>query len=164
MNTLADGWEISQKHLAGQHDQGAHGRRGGVSFDDSPATQKIRGEYGRVPYAEWSKKWENHVRSYVNDSLNKSGLTVYRSAGQTGISNEGYGSGFFTSLSRAHASGYAKGGAISEFRIPKGSRLYDESAGGRVTDIGKLISLGYSGILRPSMNEVILFPGRESSF
>ncbi len=29
MNTLADGWQIAQKHLAGQHDQEAHGRRAG---------------------------------------------------------------------------------------------------------------------------------------
>lgn len=164
MNNLGDGWTIAKKHLSGQHDQASHGRKGGGSFDDSPETKKLRAEYGEIPYKQWANKWENHVRSYVSDSLNKGGLTVYRSTGQTGISNEGYGNGFFTSLSRAHASGYAKGGAISEFRIPKGSRLYDESVGGRITDIGRLVADGYSGILRPSMNEVILFPQQSTSF
>lgn len=163
MNTLADGWQIAQKHLAGQHDQKTHGRGGSGSFDDSPETKRLRAKYEDFEPG-WGEQWGNHVRNYVSDKLAKSGLDVYRSQAVTGISNEGYGDAFFTTLSRAHATGYARGGNILTFRIPKGSKLYDEDLYGRNTDVGGLRNAGYSGVLRAKMNEVILFNPNDTSF
>ncbi len=56
MNNLGDGWTIAKKHLAGQHDQASHGRRGGgqMGLSDKPTmneyiSAKILGSAGIDP-------------------------------------------------------------------------------------------------------------------
>lgn len=127
-------------------------------FDEDPETIRLRGLYHKIPSAEWRELWKAHVEQYVQSTLEQQDLTTFRSQRYTGAGAEGYeGKGFFVSLSRIHAGDYAHGGEVITQTVPKGTRVYIQHMGLPVIPIDDLRRMGYRAILRPDLNEMVLF-------
>lgn len=123
--------------------------------DMGDATPDEIAEYRTFTVAEMTRLASN----WLDSTLQRKSVPVYRSVSITGYSNERFTGGTFWSLRPEIASAYASrrgDGRIQTTNLPRGAKVWDESRSGRAPDVDQLRREGYHAVYRPDLMEVVI--------